>query len=151
MKPFPLLPRAVIAHRLDPIGVKARSMTGGPTSRGTDVRVNRRMTRTTRAGAAAGLIAALAVAVPVTAANADMPAVPPMSQLPATASLPPAAAAAAASALNDLPAVLPNATVPAAGQHVVGPTLVGDVTNGGVSAVIANSPPAGSGNVVSAP
>jgi hypothetical protein len=115
------------------------------------MRITRRTTRTTRAGAAAGLLAALAVAVPVTAANAEIPAVPPMSQLPATASLPPAAAAATASALNDLPAVLPKVTVPATGQHVLGPTLVGDITNGGVSAVIANSPPAGSGNVVSAP
>jgi hypothetical protein len=110
----------------------------------------RRGWTTTRAGAVAA-IATVAVAMPAAAANADMPPIPPLSQMPAAPGLPPAAAAAASAALGDLPAVLPTVTVPARGQRVTGPTLVGNVINGETQSVTANRPPANSGNVVGAP
>ena len=116
------------------------------------MRMKIRMNWTTkRAGAAAGLIAALAIAAPVSAANAQTPAVLAPAALPATPALPPVAAAAAAAALAGGLPPLPALPQPLVGQIVIGPTTIGDVLNGGTAVVVSNSVPVNSGNVIAAP
>jgi hypothetical protein len=108
------------------------------------------MSRTTRAGAA-GMIAALAVAIPASAADAQPPSVSPLWGLPAAALLPPAQAAAASAALTNLPAVLPAVPVPLAGRFVFGGYAIGDVLNGGTAVSVSNGAPVNSANVIGSP
>jgi hypothetical protein len=123
---------------------------GIPSSQRTEVRMKRRLSWTTRAGAAS-VIAALAVAIPVSAANAQTPAVSPLWGLPAAALLPPAQAAAASAALSNLPAVFPAVPVPLAGRVAVGGYAIGDVLNGGTAVMITNGSPVNSANVIGSP
>ena len=112
--------------------------------------MKRRLSWTTCAGAAS-MIAALAVAIPVSAANAQTPAVSPLWGLPAAALLPPAQAAAASAALSNLPAVFPAVPVPLAGRVAVGGYAIGDVLNGGTAVMITNGSPVNSANVIGSP
>jgi hypothetical protein len=105
----------------------------------------------TRAGGAATLLAVLAVAVPVSGANAQTPVVPPLSTLPAAPFLPPASAAAAGAAVADLPAVLPVVPTPVAGRYAQAGASIGNVFNGGLSVIVSNGSPLHSGNVIASP
>ncbi|HMJ36570.1 MAG TPA: hypothetical protein VK501_21880 [Baekduia sp.] len=68
----------------------------------------------------------------------------------------PAAGASGAPALVPVPS-LPAFSWPAAGfggltpQVAIGPTVVGDVFNGGTAVVVSSDPPVGSGNVIGSP
>jgi hypothetical protein len=78
----------------------------------------------------AGVIAALAIAAPVAAASADTPLPIPASAL---ATLP---------AINTLSFADPSQGVAVA----IGPTVIGDVFNGGTTVVVANGSAVGSTN-----
>jgi CubicO group peptidase (beta-lactamase class C family) len=105
-----------------------------------------------RAAGAAGLMAALAIAAPAGAANAQTPTVSPLAGFPATPLLPPDAAAASAWALEGGLATLP--AVPAVsegGQLAYGGTFVGVVINAGGTSITSNGGPIDSGNVINSP
>ena len=110
--------------------------------------VGRRLTSTRRGIAAAGIVAALGVTVPAGAARAQTPVVPPLSTMPSAPLLPPAATALAEAALAAPPAVV---QWPVGGQFARGPTLIGDVFNGGGVAVVSNGGALNSGNVINSP
>jgi hypothetical protein len=110
-----------------------------------------------RAASAAGVIAALAIAVTVAAPVSEASAATPTAaRLPALPALP--ALGAGLPALGaGLPAfgALPAFDVPALGfvgpQVAIGPTVIGSVFNGGTSVVVSNDPPVNSGNVIASP
>lgn len=115
------------------------------------MQVKRPMRWTTRALGAALVMAGVAVAEPVSAADAQAPSAPPLSALPSAPLLPPESAAAAGWALENLSAVVPTVPVLSSGQFARGPTIIGDVFNGGALAVVSNGSPIASGNVIGSP
>ena len=110
---------------------------------------SRRITRMTRrAVSAAGVITALAVAAPLAQASAATPVVPlPPSALAALGSLP---AFGSIPGLGSLPAFDPVPLsfvgLPIGAGVAIGPTVIGDVFNGGTTVVVSNSPAVGSTN-----
>jgi hypothetical protein len=85
-----------------------------------------------RAASVAGIVAALAVAVPVAQASAATPPIPlpPIPGLPA-----------------DIAPPYSFVALPLGGAAVAkGPTVIGDTFNGGTTVVVSNSPAAGSTN-----
>ena len=116
------------------------------------MRTTRRPGRTMgRARGAAGMIAVLALAAPISWARAQTPVGATMAAMPATRFLPAEAVAAAEWALDGGLATRPPIAVPVDGQFAHAGASIYNIFNGGLSVVVTNGAPYNSGNVIASP